>query len=110
MLNVYSSATTCVSAVGLIRLVHAVFNPVAAVRVGHAAAPVAGEGVVSTAGVYRGFRVVLHTVPLVLLELHAVGAATHAARGGRGEAEVAAAAIWHHVAPAVEHFEAERMK
>jgi len=80
-------------AVGLIRLVHTIGKSIAAVRVGPAAAFVTLERVHAANVVGRSDRVILDAVPVVGLQLHAVGTAAHPVIARHREAEVAAVAV-----------------
>lgn len=88
-----SSTLTCVSAVVLVSLVHAVKDPIAAERVGFAASFVTLKAKLTTVVVRRGNGVVLDAVPLIGLKFHAVRTATDAIEARSWETEVAATAI-----------------
>lgn len=94
---------TWICAVGFICFVDTVVHTVATVRIWHTSAPVTGKSIVSTVIIWWGLRVILHTVSLVVLQLHAVGTSTHTAGRRRRETEVAAAAVWNQIAPAFEY-------
>lgn len=100
----WSHAPTCVSAVGLVRLIDAVRVAVTAEGVGPTAPFVALEGVAATVVVGRGDGVVRDTVPLIGLELHAVRAPAHSIEGRGREAEVTAEPVGHRVTPAGQHW------
>lgn len=91
---VTSDTFTCVIAISLISVIQAVVDAVAVVGLGYTAPFIALEGVSRAIGKWRD-RVVLDAG--LVLELHAIGAATHSAVRG-GEAEVAAPSVWHPVA------------
>lgn len=97
---------TCVSAIGLIGLVHTINDAVAAVGVGSAASFVTLKSVSGTVCKWRN-RVILDTVPRVVLKFHAVRAATHSFGGWDRETEVAAVSVGRPVALAAEHCERE---
>lgn len=97
---------TCVSAIGLIGLVHTINDAVAAVGVGSTASFVTLKSVSGTVWKWRN-RVILDTVPLVVLKFHAVRAATHSVGGWGREAEMAAVSVGDLVARAAEHCERE---
>lgn len=86
---------TCICAVGLISLIHAINNPITAEGVGPAPSFVTLKGVVAADVVRWDDRIVLDAVPLIGLKFHAVRAATYSTVGGSRETEVAAAPVWH---------------
>lgn len=94
---------TWICAVGFICFVDAVVHTITAVRIWYASAPVTGKSIVSTVIIWWGLRVILYTVPLVLLQLHAIGTSTHTAGRRRRETEVAAAAVWNQIASAFKY-------
>lgn len=97
---------TCVSAIGLIGLIHTIRDAVTAVGVGSTASFVTLKSVSGTVCKWWN-GVILDTVPLVVLKFHAVRAATHSVGGWSRETEVAAVSVGHPVARAAEHCERE---
>ena len=71
-----------------------VIKAITSVTYGHTFAVAAGEGVDSTLNCWGLIGRVLHTVPLVRCQLHAIWAATYPLEHWHREAEVAAVAIW----------------
>lgn len=99
----HSHVHTWICAVGFIGLVGTVIHTITAERIWHTAAPVAGKGIVSAVIIWWGLSIILHTVPLVLLQFHSIGTSAHTVGRRRRETEVAAAAIWNQIASAFEH-------
>lgn len=93
---------TCVSAVSFVGFIHAIKNPVTAVRVGPAAPFITFKGEVAAVVVRWRYRIILDAVSLIVLKLHSVRTSTNTGKGRCWEAEVTAETVGHHVTPAGE--------